>query len=83
MHELPKYTVGGRLTRMWVDRLATIYLSYRFGEFYTADPEHSFVVGNSFVLAERLMVDLAYNHLRTVHNDNKRDIFYAQLKFTF
>ena len=83
VHELPKYTVGGRLTRMWVDRMATIYLSYRFGEFYTADPEHSFVVGNSFVLAERLMVDLAYNHLRTVHNDNKRDIFYVQLKFTF
>lgn len=83
VHELPKYTAGGRLTRLWADRHATIYLSYRFGEFYTADPEHSFVLGNSFVLADRVQCDLAYNHLRTVHNKNKRDIFHAQLKFLF
>ncbi len=83
VHELPKYTVGGRITRLWADRRATIYLSYRFGELYTADPEHSVVLGNSFVLAERLQFDLAYNHLRNVHNKNKRDIFHAQLKFMF
>lgn len=83
VHELPKYTAGARVTRLWADRRATLYLSYRFGEFYTADPEHSFVLGNSFVLADRVMCDLAYNHLRTVHNENKRDIFYAQLKVTF
>lgn len=83
VHELPKYTAGARITRLWADDRATLYLSYRFGEFYTADPEHSFVLGNTFVLADRVLCDLAYNHLRTVHNENKRDIFYAQLKFMF
>ncbi len=83
VHALPKYTVGTRITRLWTERRATLYASYRFGEFYTADPEHSFVLGNTFALAEWMMCDLAYNHLRTVHNDNKRDIFYAQLKFVF
>ena len=83
VHELPKYTAGGRITRLWADRQATIYLGYRFGEFYTADPEHSVVLGNSFVLADRVQCDLAYNHVRTIHHKNKRDIFHAQMKFMF
>ena len=83
VHELPKYTAGARVTRLWADNRSTLYFSYRFGEFYTADPEHSFVAGNSFALANWAMFDFAYNHLRTVHNDNKRDIFYAQLRFAF
>lgn len=83
VHALPKYTVGTRLTRLWADRRATLYVSYRFGEFYTADPEHSVVLGNTFGITNWLMCDLAYNHLRTVHNENKRDIFYAQLKVMF
>ncbi len=83
VHALPKYTLGARITRLWTDRRSNLYVSYRFGEFYTADPEHSVVLGNTFALAEWMMCDLAYNHLRTVHNDNKRDIFYAQLKFVF
>lgn len=83
VHELPKYTVGARFTRLWADNYSTLYLSYRFGEFYTADPEHSVVLGNTFILAKWAACDLAYNHLRTVHNENKRDIFYAQLRFTF
>ncbi len=83
VHELPKYTVGGRFTRLWADRRATLYASYRFGEFYTADPEHSVVLGNTFALTQQIQCDLAYNHLRTVHNENKRDIFYAQLRFVF
>lgn len=83
VHELPKYTAGARLTRLWADDRATLYLSYRFGEFYTADPEHSFIAGNSFKLTDRMLCDLAYNHLRTVHNKNKRDIFYAQVRFIF
>lgn len=83
VHELPKYTVGGRITRLWAEDHATLYGSYRFGEFYTADPEHSFVLGNTFTLAPWILCDLAYNHLRTVHNDNKRDIFYAQLRLVF
>ncbi len=83
VHELPKYAFGGRMTRMWADRRATLYLGYRFGEFHTADPEHSFIVGNSFALTSWASCDLGYNHLRTVHNSHKRDIFHAQLKFVF
>lgn len=83
VHELPKYTAGTRLTWLWPDRSATLYVGYRFGEFYTADPEHSFLLGNTFALTRAVQCELAYNHLRTVHNQNKRDIFYAQLKFKF
>lgn len=83
VHELPKYTVGARITRLWADTRATIYASYRFGEFYTSLPEHSIVVGNTFTLHPSVLCDLAYNHLQTVKNDNKRDIFYAQVKFIF
>ena len=83
VHELPKYTAGARITRLWADSRATLYLSYRFGEYYTADPEHSFVLGNTFTLAPWAMCDLGYNHLRTVHNAHKRDIFYAQMRVVF
>lgn len=83
IHDLPKYTLAGRLTRLWADRRATLYLSYRFAEFYTADPDHSVILGNTFALTEWAMCDLAYNHIRTTHNDNKRDIFYAQLRVVF
>lgn len=83
VHELPKYTLGGRITRLWADRHATLYGSYRFGEFYTADPEHSVVLGNSFTMTQWALCDMAYNHLRTVHNKNKRDIFYIQLRVVF
>ena len=83
VHELPKYTASTRLTWLWPDRLATLYVGYRFGEFYTADPEHSVVLGNTFAFTRTVMCELAYNHLRTVHNKNKRDIFHAQLKFKF
>ncbi len=83
VHELPKYTVGARITRLWTDTRSTLYASYRFGEFYTALPEHSIVVGNTFAVRPSILCDLAYNHLQTVRNDNKRDIFYAQLRFVF
>ena len=83
VHELPKYAAAARVTWMWPERRATFYLAYRFGEFYTADPDHSAIIGNSIALTPSLLCELAYNHLRNVHNDNKRDIFYAQLKFKF
>lgn len=83
VHDLGKYTVGARITRMWPDNSATLYLGYRFAEYYTADPEHSFIVGNSFAATRSVSADIAYNHVRTVHNDNKRDIFYARLVFAF
>ena len=83
VHDLAKYTVGARITRMWPDNNATLYLSYRYGEYYTADPEHSFIVGNSFAATRSISADIAYNHVRTIHNENKRDIFYARLVFSF
>ena len=81
VHDLPKYTVGARLTRLWTDNASTLYLSYRFAEFYTADPEHSVTLGNSFYVAKRVSVDVAYNHVRTVHDKNRRDIWRIQLGF--
>ena len=83
VHELPKYTAATRLTWIWPDRLATFYVGYRFGEFYTAESEHSLIVGNSFAFTKTLLCDVAYNHLQDVHNQQKRDIFYAELKFKF
>ena len=83
VHDLAKYTLGARLTRMWPDNNATLYVAYRYGEYYTADPEHSFIVGNSFAATRSISADIAYNHVRTIHNENKRDIFYARLVFSF
>lgn len=83
VHLLPKYTVAARATRLWTERMATIYLGYRFGEFYGADSQHSFVLGNTFAMTASIHADIGYNHLRTVHNENKRDIFYARLSTKF
>ena len=83
VHDLTKYTIGARLTRLWVDNGSSFYVSYRYGEFYTADPEHSIMVGNSFNIANRVSVDLAYNHVRTIHSTNHRDIWYIQLGASF
>lgn len=81
--DLRKYTLNARLTRMWPDKGSTIYLGYAFGEYHTVDPQHSFMIGNSFFLAQQLSVDMAYNHVRTIHNENKRDIFYVRLGVSF
>ena len=83
VHQLPKYTLATRVTRFWIDRMATIYLGYRFGEFYGADSQHSFILGNTFAMTQTIHADFGYNHLRTVHNDNKRDVFYLRLSTKF
>ena len=83
VHDLAKYTLGARVTRMWPDNNATLYLGYRYGEYYTADPEHSVIVGNSFAATRSVSADIAYNHVRTIHNENKRDILYARLIISF
>lgn len=83
VRDLGKYTLNARLTRMWPDNGSAIYLGYAFGEYHTADPQHSFMVGNSFILAQRVSVDMAYNHVRTTHGENKRDIFYVRLGTSF
>ena len=83
VHALGKYALGARLTWMWPDRASSLYLGYRYGEFYTADPEHSFVAGNTFGVLNNVHADLAYNHVRTVHNQDKRDILYVRLVASF
>ena len=83
VHQLPKYTLSTRITRLWTDRMATIYAGYRFGEFYGADAQHSFLLGNTFAMTRTIHADLGYNHLRTIHNEDKRDIFYMRLSTRF
>ncbi|MCQ2410258.1 MAG: hypothetical protein MJ053_01680 [Elusimicrobiaceae bacterium] len=85
VHQLPNYTVGARLTRLWADNGSSLYVGYRYGEFHsTADkPEHSLIVGNSFIVAQRVSLDVMYNHVRTVHNKNRRDILAIQLNTSF
>ncbi len=83
VHELTKFTVGARAARMWVDNGSSLYISYRYAQYHTTHPEHSVMIGNSFLLAKQLSVDLAYNHVRSIHNTNRRDIFYMQVGFSF
>ncbi len=83
VHELPRYTVGARLTRMWQENGSSLYVGYRYGEFYNVEDEYSVMVGNSFPLGKGISADIAYNHVRTVHDHNKRDIFYIQLTASF
>lgn len=83
VHELPKYTAGTRLTRMWSDSGSSLYVAYRYGEFHTAKPEHSILVGNSFYVAPRTSLNIAYNHVMTVHNKDRRDIWRIQIDYAF
>ena len=83
VHNLTKYTLGTQLTRMWPDNRSSLYLGYRYGEFHTAAPEHSVIIGNSFMIDGKISVDLAYNHVRNVHNHNRRDIWFLQLGCAF
>ncbi len=83
VHQLAKYTVGARMTRMWADNGSSAYVSYRFGEYHTADSEHSVMGGISFKVTQRITAEAAYNHLCTVHNQNKRDIGYVRLSTFF
>ena len=80
---LGKYIVTARVTRMWQDNRSSLYAGYHYGEFYTADPQHSVLVGNTFQVWQRVYVDMAYNHLQTTHNKNKRDLFYVNLNVAF
>ncbi len=83
VHQLPRYAVGARLTRMWLENGSSLYVGYRYGEFYNVEDEYSVMAGNSFPLGKGMAMDIAYNHVRTVHNRNKRDIVYVQLTASF
>lgn len=80
---LPKYSVGARATRMWAENGSTLYLSYRYGEFHTARPEHSIMFGNTFPIGDRILVDVTYNHVREVKDKNRRDIGSLRLNVSF
>jgi len=82
-HNLTKYIVGGRFTRMWADNNSSLYLGYQYSENHSAKEEHSAVLGNTFWVANRVQVDLAYNHIWDVHNNNRRDLFYVRLGTSF
>lgn len=81
--QLGKYVISARVTRIWLEERSTAYVGYHFQNFYTADNQHSFIIGNSFYVAPNTSADLAYNHLQTIHGNNKRDIFYVRLVSTF
>lgn len=80
---LGKYALSARITRIWAEERSTLYAGYHFAEFYTADPQHSVLVGNSFYVARQARLDAAYNHLQTTGGKNKRDIFYVNLNIAF
>ena len=77
--DLRKYALGGRFVRMWAESGSSLYVGYSFTENYTADPDHSFIIGNSFPLVRNVFLDIAYNHIETTSHKNKRDIFYVGL----
>ena len=81
--QLGKYVLSARLTRVWSEQRSTLYAGYHYAEFYTADPQHSVLAGNSFYVANRAQIDAAYNHLQTTNGKNKRDIFYIHLNLAF
>lgn len=81
--DLRKYALGGRFVRMWAESGSTLYIGYSFTENYTAAPDHSFIIGNSFPLVKNVFFDMAYNHIETTSHKNKRDIFYLGFGTSF
>ena len=80
VHQLARYTVGLRAARLWAENDSAFYIAYRFGDFYTSDSEHSVMVGNSFPVTKQVRADMAYNHVRDVHNHNRRDIWQLRIE---
>ncbi|MDR0291604.1 MAG: hypothetical protein LBI01_02275 [Elusimicrobium sp.] len=81
VYNLPKYSLGATFNRM-LDKGANIYLSYSYTEFYTADHEHSMIIGNDFPVSRAVKADLGYNHIIT-GNSGKKDIFKIALSVVF
>lgn len=82
---LGKYALAARVSRMWAEKHSSLYLGYHYAEFYTADPQHSILIGNTFRVASNAYVDMAYNHLQSTNNQdkNKRDLFFINLNIAF
>jgi len=81
VYDLPKYSVGAVFNRIMA-KGANIYLSYSYTEFYTADHEHSVILGNDFPVSKAVKADLGYNHI-IFGNNSKKDIFKIALKVVF
>ncbi len=80
---LGKYTLSARITRIWPENHSTLYLGYHYAEFYTADPQHSFLLGNSFFVTNNASINAAYNHLQNTDGNDKRDILFVNLNIAF
>lgn len=82
---LGKYILAARVARLWAENHSSLYMAYHYGEFYTADPQHSILVGNTFRVANSVYIDMAYNHLQTTNSQhkNKRDLFFISLNYSF
>ena len=80
---LSKYILSARMIRSWTEKQSSIYAAYHYAEAYTADPEHSIIIGNTFPLAKQAALDIAYNHLQNTDGTNKRDLVYAMLHIAF
>ena len=80
---LGKYAFSARITRLWATNRSSLYLGYHYAEFYTADPQHSVLIGNSFYILRNVSVDMAFNHLQTTSNRNKRDLFFVNFNIAF
>lgn len=80
---LGKYVLSARISRLWPEKRSSLYVGYHFAEFYTADSQHSFLLGNTFYVTANAYVDAAYNHLQTTGGENKRDIFFINLNIAF
>ena len=80
---LGKYTLSARMTRLWTEHRSSLYLGYHYAEFYTADPQHSFLVGNTFYVTRNAYLDIAFNHLQATSHENKRDLLFANLNIAF
>lgn len=80
---LAKYALSARFTRMWPEKRSSLYVGYHYAEFYTANPEHSALLGNTFFVSAEAAVDIAYNHLQDTDGKNKRDVGYIHLNIAF
>ena len=80
---LGKYVLSARISRLWPEKRSSLYVGYHFAEFYTAQAQHSFLLGNTFYVTANAYVDAAYNHLQNTDGKNKRDIFFINLNIAF
>lgn len=80
---LAKYVLSARFMRLWPEKRSSLYVGYHYTEFYTADPEHSALIGNTFYILSQAYVDIAYNHLQDTDGKNKRDIGYIRFNIAF